>query len=101
MNIAPAFAADGLFNQQTMVSQEFKQVVLSPFYSSKVENTVNSTDTLNVNASHAITGNPGAKSSERYSLSNTSGEKYSCSQTAENNVLTSVSEGCTGWDRES
>jgi hypothetical protein len=95
MNIAPAFSADGSFNQQTTVSQEFKQVVLSPFYASKVENTVNSTDTLNVNASYAITGNPGAKSSGRCSLSNTR-EKYSCSQTAENNVLTSVSEGCTG-----
>jgi hypothetical protein len=95
MNISFVVAPDGSSNQLTTVSQEFKHDFLTPFFASVVDNQVNSTDTLNFNSAGAFTGNTGAKSSQRYSSFDTSGQKYSCSLTSENNALMSVSEGCT------
>jgi hypothetical protein len=95
MNISFAVAPDGSANQLTAVSQEFKHDFLTPFFASVVDNEVNSTDTLNFNSAGAFTGNTGAKSSQRYRSFDTRGQKYSCSLTSENNVLMSVSEGCS------
>ncbi|MGB7845354.1 MAG: peptide-N4-asparagine amidase [Candidatus Acidiferrum sp.] len=94
MNIALNFAPDGSFDQVTTVSQGFRLNVHSPYFASIVDNLVNSTDTLNFNSSGAFSGNVGAKSSQRYNAFNTRGENYSCNLLSENNVLTSVSEGC-------
>jgi hypothetical protein len=56
---------------------------------------VDSTDLLDLDSSFHITGNTGQKSSQHYSLVNTRGQKYDCSLQAENNVLTSATDGCT------
>jgi hypothetical protein len=95
MDISLTFASDGTVSQLTAASQKFKYELLSPFFSSFVDNTVDSTDTLNLNSSFEITGNTGAKSSQRYISSDSRGEHYSCSLASENNVLTSVSAGCS------
>jgi hypothetical protein len=95
LNLTLAFAADGSVSQLTAASQEFKHDVLTPFFASTVDNTVTSTDTLELNSSFAITGNTGQKTSQRYSLRNTEGQKYDCSLQAANNVLVSVSDGCS------
>jgi hypothetical protein len=95
MNIELNFASDGSFDQQTTVSQAFRFDLLSPFFAGFVENQVNSTDTLNVNSSGALTGNTAAKSSQSYNSFNTRGQRYSCSLASENNALISFSEGCT------
>lgn len=96
MNISFMVASDGSAAQVTTASQEFKYDFLSPFFASIVDNKVNSTDTFNFNAAGAATGNTGAKSSQRYRSFNSRGQEYSCSLASENNVLTSVSEGCSG-----
>lgn len=90
------FAADGSISQHGNVSQEFKKEFLSPLFASFVDNQVNSTDTLELNSSFSITGNSGAQSSQSYNSSDTRGNEYSCRLASENNVLTSVSEGCGG-----
>jgi Peptide N-acetyl-beta-D-glucosaminyl asparaginase amidase A len=94
LNFTFATAADGSSTQQTAASQEFKHEVLTPFFASTVHNEVDSTDVLDLDSSFHITGNTGQTSSQRYSLSNTRGQAYDCSLAAQNNVLTSVSEGC-------
>ena len=95
MNISFSVAADGSSSQLTTVSQEFKHDFLTPFFASVVDNLVNSTDTLNFNSAGAFAGNTGAKSSQSYRSFDTSGQKYSCSLTSENNALMSVSQGCS------
>jgi hypothetical protein len=96
MNIGLSFAADGSFDQQTTVTQEFKYDLLSPYFASSVDNLVKSTDTLNLNSSGALVSNTGAQSAQSYKASNTRGEEYSCTLTAVSNTLTSLSEGCKG-----
>ena len=66
-----------------------------PFFASTVNNKVDSTDTLNFNASGGFTGNTGQKSSQNYSFANSRGQAYSCTLQAENRALTSASERCT------
>lgn len=100
MNISFVVASDGSSSQLTTVSQEFKHDFLAPFFASVVDNTVNSTDSLNFNSAGAFTGNTGAKSSQHYTSFNTRGQKYSCSLTSENNTLMSVSEGCSDKDKD-
>ena len=95
MNIGLNFAPDGSFDQQTTVSQAFKLDLLSPFFAGFIENEVNSTDTLNFDSSGALAGNTGAKSSQSYNSFNTRGRRYSCLLASENNVLTSLTQGCT------
>jgi Peptide N-acetyl-beta-D-glucosaminyl asparaginase amidase A len=95
LNYTFATAADGSSSQQATASQEFKHDVLTPFFVSTVHNEVSSADTLNLDSSFHITGNTGQTSSQRYSLSDTRGQAYDCSLAAQNNVLTSVSEGCS------
>ena len=95
LNIAFSIAADGSASQLTTSSQEFKFDVREPFFASTVSNKVDSTDTLNFNASGGFTGNTGQKSSQNYSFANSRGQSYSCTLQAENRALTSASEGCT------
>jgi len=95
LNIGLNFAPDGSFDQQTTVSQAFKLDLLSPFFAGFVENEVNSSDTLNFDSSGALAGNTGAKSSQSYNSFNTRGRRYSCLLASENNVLTSLTQGCT------
>jgi len=95
MNIGLNFAPDGSFDQQTTVSQAFKLDLLSPFFAGFIENEVNSSDTLNFDSSGALAGNTGAKSSQSYNSFNTRGRRYSCLLASENNVLTSLTQGCT------
>lgn len=95
LNIAFSVAADGSASQLTTSSQEFKFDVSEPFFASTVSNKVDSTDTLNFNASGGFTGNTGQKSSQNYSFANSRGQAYSCTLQAENRALTSASEGCT------
>ena len=95
LNIAISVAADGSSSQLTTSSQEFKFDVREPFFASTVSNKVDSTDTLNFNASGGFTGNTGQKSSQNYSFANSRGQTYSCTLQAENRALTSASEGCT------
>ena len=94
VNFTLTFAPDGSGSQLATVSQELKNVVTNPFFASSVDNTVNSTDTLNFNSSGRITGNSGAESSQSYNSFNTRGQKYSCTLTSQNNALMSVSAGC-------
>lgn len=95
LNTSFAFASDGSGSQLGVVSQEFKNAFVSPFFARSVDNQVNSTDTLNFDATFHITGNSGAKSSQSYSAFDTRGLRYSCTLESENNALTSVSAGCT------
>ncbi len=88
------FNSDGSGTQTATVSQEFKNDFLSPFFASFVDNKVNSTDTLDFDASFHITGNSGAQSAQTYNSFNTSGQAYSCTLESQNNVLTSISSGC-------
>jgi hypothetical protein len=94
MDIGLTFASDGSATQLTTVSQEFKETVLSPFYSSYIDNKVNSTDLLDLSSSFAITGNSGQKSSQTYTSFDTLGNRYSCGLTAANNALTSATGDC-------
>lgn len=99
MNIGLNFAADGTSDQQTTVSQGYRLKALSPYFVQEVNNFIHSTDTLNFNSSGAFTSNVGARSSESYDAFDTRGEYYSCTLASENNVLTSVSEGCTSENK--
>lgn len=100
MDIGLNFAADGSFDQQTTVSQGFNVNWITPFFASSVNNHVNSADTLNFNSSGSFTGNTGAASSQTYDFFDTRGGRYSCTLASENNVLTSVSEGCPGSNKQ-
>lgn len=100
VNFTLTFAPDGSGSQLATVSQELKNVVTNPFFASSVDNKVNSTDTLNFNSSGRITGNSGAESSQSYNSFNTRGQKHSCTLTSQNNVLTSVSAGCTSNENQ-
>jgi hypothetical protein len=100
VNISFTVASDGSASQLTSASQEFKHNVLSPFFASVVDNAVNTTDTLDISSAGSISGNSGAKSSQRYNSFNTLGQNYSCSLTSGNNALTSVSEGCSEKEKE-
>jgi hypothetical protein len=95
LNYSTTVAADGSGSQLGTVSQEFKDELLSPFFARSVDNKVNSTDTLNFNATGHITGNSGAKSSQSYNAFDTRGLRYSCTLESQNNALTSVSAGCS------
>jgi hypothetical protein len=95
LNLALNFAADGSVTQLAEASQRFNHDVLTPFFASTTSNEVDSTDLLDLDSSFHITGNTGQKSSQHYSLVNTRGQKYDCSLQAENNVLTSATDGCT------
>ena len=95
LNLTLNFAADGSVTQLAAASQRFKHDVLTPFFASSANNQVDSIDTLDLNSSFQITGNTGQKSSQHYTFFNTRGQKYDCSLQAENNVLTSATEGCT------
>jgi hypothetical protein len=94
LNYSTTVAADGSGSQLGTVSQEFKDELLSPFFARSVDNKVNSTDTLNFDATGHITGNSGAKSSQSYNAFDTGGLRYSCTLESQNNALTSVSAGC-------
>ena len=96
LNISEIFAADGSLNLQTTSQQRFKHDVVEPFFASAVDNTVDSTDTLQFDSSFNVTGHTGQKSSQKYSYIDSRGGDYSCKLTAANNTLTSVGEGCPG-----
>jgi hypothetical protein len=96
LNITEQFNADGSLNIITTSQQHFKHEVLEPFFASSVDNTVSSTDNLQLNSSFNITGNSGQKSSQTYNSVDSRGGEYSCKLTAANNTLTSISEGCPG-----
>jgi hypothetical protein len=95
LNLTLNFAADGSVTQLATASQRVNHAVLTPFFASTTNNQVDSVDTLDLNSSFHITGNTGQKSSQHYSFFSTQGQNYDCSLQAENNVLTSASEGCT------
>jgi len=76
--------------QTTVVSQEFKNFVVSPSFSGGVDNKVNAQDTLNFNTGQ----NTNASSSQRYSSGDAHGQFYSCDIASESNVLQFVSQGC-------
>lgn len=89
------FNADGSISQAGLASQEFDHDVASPWFASSVRNRVKSVDTLELDSSFQITGNTGQKSSQSYSAADSRGDTYNCTLKAKNNVLTSVSEGCS------
>jgi hypothetical protein len=95
LNLTLNFAADGSVTQLAEASQRFNHDVLTPFFASSTSNRVDSIDTLDLNSSFHITGNTGQKSSQHYSFSNTRGQRYDCLLQAENNVLTSATDGCS------
>jgi Peptide N-acetyl-beta-D-glucosaminyl asparaginase amidase A len=95
LNIGFLVASDGSARQVTTASLEFKVDLREPFFASSVDNTVNTTDTLNFDSSSAFTGATGQKSSQNYSFANSRGESYNCTLQAENRVLASASQGCT------
>jgi hypothetical protein len=95
LNLDLSFLPDGSITQLGVVSQEFKHDVFSPFFASSVHNHVDSTDLLDLSASFSITGNSGQQSSQHYTSFDTRGREYDCSIAAQNNALTSFSEGCT------
>jgi len=76
--------------QTTVVSQEFKNLVVSPSFTGGVDNKVNAQDTLNFNTGQ----NTNASSSQRYSFGDASRQFYNCGIGSESNVLQFVSQGC-------
>jgi hypothetical protein len=97
LDISLLFNADGSFSQTTVSDQSFDSEVTvgrdgDPHHS-QVSNTVASADTLLFNASGAVTGFQDRKSSQTYSSLSTAG-CYSRTITAENGVLTAVTDGC-------
>jgi len=96
LNITEQFNSDGSLSIQTTSQQHFKHDVLEPFFASAVDNVVSSMDTLQLDSSFNLIGNSGQKSSQKYSYVDSRGGDYSCTLTAANNTLTSVSEGCPG-----
>ena len=94
-DINVAVASDGSATQQSTASQEFKMNAFEPFFSSFVDNKVNTTDTLNFDSSGNFTGNTAQKSSQVYRFGDSRGRNYDCTLQAESNALTSASEGCT------
>jgi hypothetical protein len=81
---------NGQILQTTVVSQEFKNFVVSPSFSGGVDNKVNAQDTLNFNTGQ----NTNASSSQRYSSGDAHGQFYNCDIASESNVLQFVSQGC-------
>jgi hypothetical protein len=102
LNITETLNSDGTIGLQTTSEQKFKHDLLDPFFASAVENSVISTDTLQLNSSFQITGHSGQQSSQHFHLANSRGREYNCALAAENNTVTSVSEGCqdTGNSRD-
>jgi hypothetical protein len=96
LNISEVFASDGSLSLQTTSRQQFKYDVLEPFFVSTTENEVNSTDTLQFDSSFNLTGHNGQQSSQKYKYLDSRGADYSCELAAQNNTLTSVSDGCPG-----
>jgi len=96
LDITELFNADGSLSIQTTSQQRYKHDVLEPFFASAVDNTVDSTDTVQLDSSFNLVGHSGQKSSQKYSSIDSRGGDYSCTLTAANNTLTSVSEGCPG-----
>ena len=81
---------NGQVVESTTVSQEFEHTVANPSYTSTVDNLVNSKDTLNF-----ITGvNQGARSSQQYTFTDSSGRAYGCGIATSSNVLKQLSSGC-------
>jgi hypothetical protein len=95
LNISEIFNSDGSLNIISTVSQGWTRELQAPFYESKVENTVNSADTLELDSSFNLIGNKGQSSSQKYTASDSQGQQYSCTLDAANNVLTNFSKGCT------
>lgn len=89
---------DGTATQATTVDQkdlvnESKSLNGLKFFDSNVSNEVNSTDTLDLSSSFAITGNSGSKTTGTYSANDSTGYCYSRTLTAVTQVLTSVEDG--------
>lgn len=95
LNLDLTFLPDGSITQLGTVSQEFQHDLWTPFYASSVSNKAESTDTLDLNSSFSITGNSGQSGSQHYRSSDTRGQSYDCSLSAQNNALTAASAGCT------
>jgi hypothetical protein len=76
--------------QTTVVSQEFKNLVVSPSFTGGVDNKVNAQDTLNFNTGQ----NTNASSWQRYSFGDAYGQFYNCGIGSESNLLQFVSQGC-------
>ena len=96
---------DGSFAQTTTSDQVFSSQEArggnagdDPNGASRVFNNVTSTDTLLFNASGSVTGFQGRKSSQTYSSQSPGGVCYNRTITAENGVLTAVTDqnGCGG-----
>jgi hypothetical protein len=94
LNITETFNSDGTIGLQTTSEQKFKHDLLDPFFASAAENSVTSTDSLQVDSSFHILGHSGQQSSQHFHLANSRGREYNCALAAENNTVTSVSEGC-------
>jgi len=94
LNITETLNSDGTISLQTTSEQTFKRDLLDPFFASAVENSVTSTDTLQLDSSFHVAGHSGQQSSQHFHLANSRGREYNCALAAENNTVTSVSEGC-------
>jgi hypothetical protein len=86
--------ADGSEDQQSTVHQEFDRDVISPGFISAVSNHVDTTDTLVFEPDGSFS-NQGAASDQHYTSFDSSGVHYDCSLASANNVLTSISRGCS------
>jgi hypothetical protein len=89
--------ANGTFTQATTANQqnlmtESKTLNGFPLFESNTQEQVNSNDTLQFNASENLTAAAG-KSSASYQSNDSLGNCFSRSLTAENQVLTSVTDG--------
>ena len=90
--------ANGTFSQVTTANQqnlmtESKTLNGFPLFQSNTQEQVNSTDTLPLNAQGALTAAPVGKSSASFQSNDSLGNCFSRSLTAENQVLTSVTDG--------
>jgi hypothetical protein len=94
LNITETLNSDGTISLQTTSEQTFKHDLLDPFFASAVENSVTSTDTLQLDSSFHIAGHSGQQSSQHFHLANSRGREYNCALGTENNTVTFVSEGC-------
>ena len=86
---------DGTYSQITTVHQADQKNKVTrfgwfPLYSSNLNNEVNSTDTLNFDASGNFTGNTGSQSTGTYTWNNSRGGCYSRTITQKAQILTAV-----------
>jgi Peptide N-acetyl-beta-D-glucosaminyl asparaginase amidase A len=96
-------AGDGSFSAATTLSQGLEQRTVSelmgvPLYATRLDNHVDTADTLQFNASGALTGHTGQQNTQHYRFDDTRGSCYEGSVTSTGGLLSAYTQGqgCPG-----